>query len=251
MHVASRQDGAAALPHRHVPVEIAVARRHRAVDVAREVRERVGRALADRPTVAMAVTAVRQTGARLTRAAEPTPPTNSTSQLPAAQADPGATGLTGALGGGRSGHVESRQDGAAALPHPHVPVEIAVARRHRAVDVAREVRERVGRALADRPAVAVVITAVRLTGTRLTRAAEPAPPTNSTSQLPAAQAVPPVTGLTGALGGGRSGHVEWRQDGAALPHWLARVESGAPSPQPTGPGGGWAGPSPTGRRWPW
>ncbi|WP_192806071.1 hypothetical protein [Streptomyces sp. SS1-1] len=191
-------------------------------------------------------------GTRLTRAAKPAPPTNSTSRLPAAQAAPGATGLTGALGGGRSGHVESRQDGAAALPHPHVPVEIAVASRHRAVDVAREVRERVGRALADRPTVAMAVTAVRQTGARLTRAAEPAPPTNSTSRLPAAQADPGATGLTGALGGaGRSGHVESRQDGAALPHRYARVESRVPAPQPTGPGGGWAGPSPTGRRWPW
>ncbi|MGW4083257.1 nucleopolyhedrovirus P10 family protein [Streptomyces sp. NPDC004822] len=74
---------------------------------------------------------------------------------------PGVTGLTGALGGaGRSVHVESRQDGAAALPHRHVRVEIAVAADHRAVEVAREVRGRVGRALADRPTVAVVVTAV-------------------------------------------------------------------------------------------
>ncbi|MGV9639899.1 hypothetical protein [Streptomyces sp. NPDC003514] len=34
MHVASRQDGAAALPHRHVRVEIAVYAGRRAVEVA-------------------------------------------------------------------------------------------------------------------------------------------------------------------------------------------------------------------------
>ncbi|MFJ3287879.1 nucleopolyhedrovirus P10 family protein [Streptomyces sp. NPDC086669] len=73
---------------------------------------------------------------------------------------PGVTALTGALGGsGRSVHVETRQDGAA-LPHRHVRVELAVAADHRAVEVAREVRERVGRALADRPTVAVVVTSV-------------------------------------------------------------------------------------------
>jgi len=77
-----------------------------------------------------------------------------------ALAVPGVTGLTGALGGpGRSVHVESRQGGAA-LPHRHVRVELAVAGDRRAVEVAREVRERVGRALADRPTVAVVVTAV-------------------------------------------------------------------------------------------
>ncbi|MGW4006607.1 nucleopolyhedrovirus P10 family protein, partial [Streptomyces nigra] len=71
---------------------------------------------------------------------------------------PGVAGLTGALGGpGRSVHVETRQEGAA-LPHRHVRVEVAVAADHRAVEVAREVRERVGRALADRPTVAVVVT---------------------------------------------------------------------------------------------
>ncbi|MGW4083255.1 hypothetical protein ACWEGS_09465 [Streptomyces sp. NPDC004822] len=86
------------------------------------------------------ITAVRLTGTRLTRAAEPAPPTNSTSQLPAAQAVPGVTGLTGA------GHVESRQDGAAALPHRHVRVEIAVDAGRRAVEVA-----------ADRAAVAVAV----------------------------------------------------------------------------------------------
>ncbi|MGW5035400.1 nucleopolyhedrovirus P10 family protein [Streptomyces nigra] len=75
-----------------------------------------------------------------------------------ALAVPGVAGLTGALGGpGRSVHVETRQEGAA-LPHRHVRVEVAVAADHRAVEVAREVRERVGRALADRPTVAVVVT---------------------------------------------------------------------------------------------
>jgi hypothetical protein len=73
---------------------------------------------------------------------------------------PGVTRLTGTLGGlGRSVHIEERQD-PAALPRRHVRVEIAVSGDHRAVEVAREVRERVGRALADQPTVAVLITSV-------------------------------------------------------------------------------------------
>lgn len=56
-HIEERQ-GTAALPHRHVRVEIAVSGDHRALDVAREVRRRVHEALTDRPTVAVLVTAV-------------------------------------------------------------------------------------------------------------------------------------------------------------------------------------------------
>ncbi|EGX54835.1 hypothetical protein SZN_35907, partial [Streptomyces zinciresistens K42] len=67
---------------------------------------------------------------------------------------------TGALGGaGRAVHVDARR-GEAALPRRHVRVEIAVGAGHRAVDVAREVRARVGEALVDRPSVAVLVTAV-------------------------------------------------------------------------------------------
>ncbi|MGW1958153.1 nucleopolyhedrovirus P10 family protein [Streptomyces sp. NPDC001920] len=75
-------------------------------------------------------------------------------------ATPGVTRLTGALGGlGRSVHIDRRQ-GEAALPRRHVRVEIAVSADHRAVEVAREVRERAGRALADHPTVAVLVTSV-------------------------------------------------------------------------------------------
>ncbi|MFE5190418.1 nucleopolyhedrovirus P10 family protein [Streptomyces sp. NPDC056628] len=99
------------------------------------------------------------------RPSEPVPPARPANPdeervTAVALAVPGVTGLTGALGGpGRSVHVETRRDGAA-LPHRHVRVELAVAADHRAVEVAREVRERVGRALADRPTVAVLVTAV-------------------------------------------------------------------------------------------
>ncbi|MEU0008883.1 nucleopolyhedrovirus P10 family protein [Streptomyces sp. NPDC006314] len=48
----------AALPHRHVRVELATHADHRAVDVARRVRAAVRDALEDRPTVAVLVTAV-------------------------------------------------------------------------------------------------------------------------------------------------------------------------------------------------
>ncbi|MFE7272789.1 nucleopolyhedrovirus P10 family protein [Streptomyces sp. NPDC057623] len=57
VHIEKRQDGAA-LPHRHVRVELAVSADHRAVEVAREVRKRVRNALVDHPTVAVLVTAV-------------------------------------------------------------------------------------------------------------------------------------------------------------------------------------------------
>ncbi|MFE6173674.1 nucleopolyhedrovirus P10 family protein [Streptomyces sp. NPDC056464] len=73
---------------------------------------------------------------------------------------PGVTGLTSALGGwGHAVHIEQRQ-GTTALPHRNVRVEIAVSADRRAVEVAREVREWVGEALADRPTVAVLVTAV-------------------------------------------------------------------------------------------
>ncbi|WP_369270182.1 nucleopolyhedrovirus P10 family protein [Streptomyces sp. R11] len=78
----------------------------------------------------------------------------------AALAVPGVIQLTGALGGlNRAVHIEERQ-GEAALPRRHVRVEIAVRSDRRAVEVAREVREWVREALADRPTVAVLITAV-------------------------------------------------------------------------------------------
>ncbi|GHH04072.1 nucleopolyhedrovirus P10 family protein [Streptomyces lanatus] len=57
VHIEKRQ-GTAALPHRHVRVEIAVRADHRALDVAREVRKRVRAAMPDHPTVAVLVTAV-------------------------------------------------------------------------------------------------------------------------------------------------------------------------------------------------
>ncbi|MCF1597415.1 nucleopolyhedrovirus P10 family protein [Streptomyces muensis] len=73
---------------------------------------------------------------------------------------PGVTRLTGVLGGAsRAVHIEERQDGTA-LPHRHVRVELAVSADHRAVEVAREVRERVREALVDHPTVAVLVTAV-------------------------------------------------------------------------------------------
>lgn len=73
---------------------------------------------------------------------------------------PGVSGLTGTLGGSnRAVHIEERQGGAA-LPRRHVRVELGVSADHRAVDVAREVRQRVGEALADHPTVAVLVTAV-------------------------------------------------------------------------------------------
>ncbi|MFF5478509.1 nucleopolyhedrovirus P10 family protein [Streptomyces sp. NPDC012935] len=94
-----------------------------------------------------------------TRAAEPANP-DEERVAAAALAVPGVSQLTGALGGlNRAVHIEARQD-EAALPRRHVRVEIAVRADRRAVEVAREVREWVGESLADRPTVAVLITAV-------------------------------------------------------------------------------------------
>ncbi|MGX1129649.1 hypothetical protein RKD49_001839 [Streptomyces glaucescens] len=90
---------------------------------------------------------------------------------------PGVARLTGTLGGaGRAVHVEERVVGSAertdagttggaaaapdALPRRHVRLEVALRADHRAVDVAREVRARVGEALPDHPSVAVLVTSV-------------------------------------------------------------------------------------------
>ncbi|MGF0172534.1 nucleopolyhedrovirus P10 family protein [Streptomyces sp. Marseille-Q5077] len=94
-----------------------------------------------------------------TRVAEPASP-DEERVAAAALAVPGVIRLTGTLGGlNRAVHIEERQD-EAALPRRHVRVEIAVRADRRAVEVAREVREWVGEALADRPTVAVLVTAV-------------------------------------------------------------------------------------------
>ncbi|MFE3634138.1 nucleopolyhedrovirus P10 family protein [Streptomyces sp. NPDC059168] len=79
----------------------------------------------------------------------------------AALSVPGVARLTGSLGGlGRAAvHVEERA-GAAALPHRHVRVELAVGAGHRAVEVARRVRAAVRDALDDHPTVAVLVTSV-------------------------------------------------------------------------------------------
>ncbi|AWW40272.1 nucleopolyhedrovirus P10 family protein [Streptomyces sp. AS58] len=73
----------------------------------------------------------------------------------------GVARLTGALGGvGRAVHIEQGGGSGAALPRRHVRVELAVRADHRALDVARAVRARVGEALRDHPTVAVLVTAV-------------------------------------------------------------------------------------------
>ncbi|WP_416983022.1 nucleopolyhedrovirus P10 family protein [Streptomyces sp. T028] len=77
----------------------------------------------------------------------------------AALSVPGVTGTTGALG--RAVRLETLENATpAALPHRHARVEIVVHPDHRAVDVAREVRETVSRSLPDHPTVTVLVTAV-------------------------------------------------------------------------------------------
>ncbi|SNX57481.1 hypothetical protein SAMN06272735_1951 [Streptomyces sp. TLI_55] len=84
----------------------------------------------------------------------PEPPSAVVADDPAAAAAltvPGVVGITAALGQA----VRSE----AALPRGHVRVEVAVDADHRALDVARAVRERVGRALPGHPTVTVLVTA--------------------------------------------------------------------------------------------
>ncbi|MFJ9248777.1 nucleopolyhedrovirus P10 family protein [Streptomyces sp. NPDC101776] len=80
--------------------------------------------------------------------------------IAAALAVPGVARLTGALGGlGRAVHFEERQ-GEGALTRLHARVEVAVRADHRALDVAREVRARVGEVLPGQPTVTVLVTRV-------------------------------------------------------------------------------------------
>jgi len=80
--------------------------------------------------------------------------------IAAALGVPGVTRLTGALGGlGRAVHIEERQ-GEGALTRSHARVEVAVRADHRALEVAREVRARVGEVLPGHPTVAVLITRI-------------------------------------------------------------------------------------------
>ncbi|MEU5740837.1 nucleopolyhedrovirus P10 family protein [Streptomyces tendae] len=76
----------------------------------------------------------------------------------AAPAVPGVARLTGVLG--RPVHLSEPPPPEGALARRHVRVELAVRADHRAVEVARRVREVVSEALPDRPSVAVVVTDV-------------------------------------------------------------------------------------------
>ncbi|MDX3800859.1 hypothetical protein [Streptomyces sp. AK04-3B] len=76
----------------------------------------------------------------------------------AALAVPGVTGTSGVLG--RAVRLEERHDSTAALPRRHVQLEITAAATHRTLDVALAVRTAVSAALADRPTVTVLVTAV-------------------------------------------------------------------------------------------
>ncbi|MGW5566774.1 nucleopolyhedrovirus P10 family protein [Streptomyces tendae] len=71
---------------------------------------------------------------------------------------PGVARLTGVLG--RPVHLTEPPPPEGALARRHVRVELAVRADHRAVEVARRVREVVSEALPDRPSVAVVVTDV-------------------------------------------------------------------------------------------
>jgi hypothetical protein len=89
-------------------------------------------------------------------AREPTAPDEAAAAA-AASSVPGVVRLTGCLG--RAVHFEERAYHAA-VRHRHARVELATDADHRTVDVARQVRAAVREALADRPTVAVLVTAV-------------------------------------------------------------------------------------------
>ncbi|WP_225100777.1 nucleopolyhedrovirus P10 family protein [Streptomyces sp. CoH27] len=89
-------------------------------------------------------------------AREPTDPDEARAAA-AALSVPGVRELTASLG--RAVRLERRPAGTA-LPHRHARVELTTGADHRAVEVARRVRTAVRDALADRPTVAVLITAV-------------------------------------------------------------------------------------------
>ncbi|MER6348382.1 nucleopolyhedrovirus P10 family protein [Streptomyces sp. NPDC001595] len=79
----------------------------------------------------------------------------------AALAVPGVARLTGTLGAlGRAVHIDGGTDTGDGPSRRHVRLELALRADHRSVDVAREVRARVGEALWDHPTVAVLVTAV-------------------------------------------------------------------------------------------
>ncbi|MDX2935142.1 nucleopolyhedrovirus P10 family protein [Streptomyces ipomoeae] len=81
----------------------------------------------------------------------------------AALSVPGVTRLTGTLGGlGRAVLIETGP----ALPRRHVRVEVTVGGEERALDVARAVRRKVGKALPGHPTVAVLVTAVEGAATK-------------------------------------------------------------------------------------
>ncbi|MEV5440385.1 nucleopolyhedrovirus P10 family protein [Streptomyces sp. NPDC052682] len=73
---------------------------------------------------------------------------------------PGVLHLTGTLG--RPVRIDDRAQGpqAAALPHRHVLVELAVGADHRALDVAREARAAATESLPDHPTAAILISTV-------------------------------------------------------------------------------------------
>ncbi|MET9496882.1 nucleopolyhedrovirus P10 family protein [Streptomyces sp. NPDC006552] len=76
VHIEEREPGRAALPRRHVRVELAVSAGARALDVTRAVRQSVAAALPDTPSVAVLVTAVTAHAAPAT----PTAPTAQTAR---------------------------------------------------------------------------------------------------------------------------------------------------------------------------
>ncbi|QLJ01097.1 nucleopolyhedrovirus P10 family protein [Streptomyces sp. NEAU-sy36] len=137
------------------PLQAAAARLRRALATAAD--ERLGLAVTE---VDLRVTDLLETAGAARQAPPPQPPPAQEVTPPAgdpaaaaARSVPGVARLTGL-------RVETRAGGTATLTHRHVRVDLAATAAHRTADVARRVRAAVRDALADRPTVAVLVTAV-------------------------------------------------------------------------------------------
>ncbi|MCE3033908.1 nucleopolyhedrovirus P10 family protein [Streptomyces sp. CMSTAAHL-2] len=136
---------------------------------AERLRELLATAAAERlglvvTEVDLRITELLEPDGRLVEVRPPRPPeareTTDLSGLRAAEAALAVPGVVRLTGPGRAVRIEERTDGAAALAHRHVRVDLATDATHRTVEVARRVRAVVRDALEDRPTVAVLVTSV-------------------------------------------------------------------------------------------
>ncbi|MGW4887918.1 nucleopolyhedrovirus P10 family protein [Streptomyces murinus] len=136
---------------------------------AERLRELLATAAAERlglvvTEVDLRITELLEPDGRLVEVRPPRPPAarepTALSELRAAEAALAVPGVVRLTGPGRAVRIKERAEGAAALVHRHVRVDLATDATHRTVEVARRVRAVVRDALEDRPTVAVLVTSV-------------------------------------------------------------------------------------------